>query len=493
MKILLLNMPVKFNSWQNLEMPLGIAYIASELEKHGHNVEIIDYEVEPFGKIEFQNILNSSKPEVIGVSFRSSSYASAKNICSLIRQTNPDIKIALGGHHATAFPEDTLKDMNADFIVRQEGEYVMARLLEALNGDDDLDKIKALTYRKGEMIINNEPGEFIEDLDALSFPAWHLLPIERYVTGSILTSRGCPFSCIYCDKGISTRKVRFRSPQNIYQEIVAFEERYKKRRIYFVDDYFLLNKNRLLEIFNLITRDERLRFKWYCQARVDGVDSEILDSAKKSGCEMITFGIETGDKDELNYINKKATLEQAQRAITLAKNEGIKTRANFMIGFPISTPKTIGNSIRFAKIINADLYRFFIVSPLPNTVLWDRVEALHPEITQIGWDKFDFYSPSFDTVEIKKEDLIKYVMASYLYVLRDKIIWELTIGFVPRGIKLLYLSLRSRRIRGNLSIAFPACVNLFLESWFIIRNLKKGDRLNYIKAMFKLAASIKNG
>ena len=193
MKILLLNMPVKFNSWQNLEMPLGIAYIASELEKHGHNVEIIDYEVEPFGKIEFQNILNSSKPEVIGVSFRSSSYASAKNICSLIRQTNPDIKIALGGHHATAFPEDTLKDMNVDFIIRQEGEYVMARLLEALNGDDDLDKIKALTYRKGEMIINNEPGEFIEDLDALSFPAWHLLPIERYVTGSILTSRGCPF------------------------------------------------------------------------------------------------------------------------------------------------------------------------------------------------------------------------------------------------------------------------------------------------------------
>lgn len=490
MKVLLLNMPIQFNSWQNLEMPLGIAYIASELERHGHNVRVKDYEVETFERTQFQNELKAPQPDIVGISFRSSSYACAKRVCSIIKETGPGIKILLGGHHATAFPEGTLKDMGADFLVRGEGEYVMAELLEALAGKNNLNRIKSLTYRENETIISNEPADMIENLDALLFPAWHLFPIEKYVTGSILTSRGCPFSCIYCDKGVSTSKVRFRSPENIYREIIAFEEKYKKGRIYFVDDYFLLNKKRLSGLFDLLTNKRSLRFKWYCQSRVDGIDTEILEGARKSGCDMIIYGVETGDEAELEYINKKVTLGEAKRAIRLSKDAGIRTRANFMIGFPISTPVTVINSIRFAKNIDADLYRFFIVSPLPNTVLWERLEKLYPELTNTGWEKFDFYSPSFDTVEIKKEDLVKYVMAAYLYVLKNKVIKELTIGLIPRLLKLFYLILRSKRVRGNLSVTFPACVNIFLEEWFIIRHLKKAERISYIKEMFALANRI---
>lgn len=486
MKVLLLNMPVQFNSWQNLEMPLGVAYIASEVEKHGHNVSIKDYEVEYFEKTQFQNELNIFKPDVIGISFRSSSYSSAKKICSIVRETNPVIRVVLGGHHATAFPEDTLTDICADFVIRGEGEYVMSQLLDVLRSNSDLRDIPGIVYRQNGKITKNVLTDGIADLDRLTFPAWHLLPMEKYVTGSILTSRGCPFSCIYCDKGISTRNVRFRSPQNIYQEITAFEEKYKKGRIYFVDDYFFLNKKRLSELFNLIIDDGHLKFKWYCQARVDGIDSEILERAKKSGCEMIIYGVETGDEDELEYINKKATLEETERALQLSKSAGIKTRTNFMIGFPISTYKTISNSVRFAKKIDADLYRFFIVSPLPNTVLWERIEKLHPELADVGWDKFDFYSPSFDTAEIKKEDLIKYVMAAYLYVLKDKVIKELTIELLPRLGRLLNLVFKNKRIRGNLSVVFPACVNLFLEEWFIIRRLKFKKRFFYIGKMFAL-------
>lgn len=485
-------MPVKFNSWQNLEMPLGIAYIASELERRGHKVVIKDYEVQHFEEADFQGMLKELNPAIAGISFRSSSYASAKKIYSQIRQVNPDIKVILGGHHATAFPEGTLNDMGADFIIRGEGEYAMAELLEALEGNGALDKIKGLTYRKAGIAVSNEPRDSIEDLDALGFPAWHLLPIEKYAIGSILTSRGCPFSCIYCDKGVSTRKVRFRSPQNIYQEIKDFEEKYKKGRIYFVDDYFLLHKKRLSEIFDLIINDERLKFKWYCQARVDGIDEEILNGAKKSGCDMIIYGIESGDKTEIEYMNKKTTLEQAQEAVRLTKQAGIKARANFMIGFPISTAATVSNSIRFAKKINADLYRFFIVSPLPNTILWERLEKLYPQLAMAGWEKFDFYSPSFDTVDLKKKDLVSYVMAAYLYVSKNKVIRELTIELLPRTAKLLYRVLSNRKIRGNLSVAFPACVNLFLEEWFIIRHLSRDERIKHIKEMFSLVNRINN-
>lgn len=488
MRVLLLNMPVNFNAWSNLEMPLGLAYIASELEARGHQVRIKDYEVEFFARKELQKELDTFRAELVGISFRSASYNSAKIAVTILRELCPGIIIVLGGHHAAAFPEDTLKDIPADFVVRGEGEYVMALLADALGGNSAFAGIPNLAYRRNGEIIKTDTAESNFDLDNLHFPAWHLLPMDKYVTGSVLTSRGCPFSCIYCDKGISTRKVRFRSPENIYKEIVAFEERHKKGRIYFVDDYFFLHKRRLNEIFNLILERGGPKIKWSCQARVDGVDDEeLLRKAKRTGCDLIIYGIETGDERELEYMNKQSTLREAEQAVKLTRRAGIRTRANFMIGFPISTHETVGNSVRFAKKLNADLYRFFVVSALPNTVLWERIRELHPEIAGVGWDKFDFYSPSFDTEGIKKDDLIKYVMAAYWYVLRGKVIRELTIGFLPRLVKLLCLALRTKRVRGNISPVFGACVNLFLEVWFILRRIAPKARVPCFRAALAIA------
>lgn len=488
MRVLLLNMPVNFNAWNNLEMPLGLAYIASELEARGHKVRIKDYEVDFFAREELQKELDVFKADLVGLSFRSASYNSAKIAVSIVRELCPGLAVVLGGHHAAAFSEDTLRDIDADFVVRGEGEYVMADLADALSRNSEFTGIPNLTYKRNGKIVKTDTVESSFDLDDLHFPAWHLLPIDKYVTGSVLTSRGCPFSCIYCDKGISTRKVRFRSPENIYKEIVAFEDKYKKGRIYFVDDYFFLNKKRLNEIFNLILERGGPKIKWSCQARVDGIrDEELLSKAKRTGCDLIIYGIETGDEQELKYMNKQSTLREAEEAVRITRRAGIRTRANFMIGFPISTRQTVGNSVRFAKKLNADLYRFFVVSALPNTVLWERIRELHPEIAGVGWDKFDFYSPSFDTAGIKKDDLIKYVMAAYLYVLYGKVIRELTIDFLPRMVRLFCLALRTKRIRGNISLTFGACVNLFLEVWFILRRINPKYRLLYLRAAFAIA------
>ena len=488
MKVLLLNTPIRFNSWQNLEMPLGIAYIAAELEKRGHQVAIKDYEVEFFSAEQLEKDVGDFNPDIIGISFRSSSYGSAKKIADFIKSIKPDIYIVLGGHHASAFSKETLMDIPADFVVRGEGEYVMRDLVEAISKKGDFTKIPGLTHRFNGQIIDNPPAENMPDLDSISFPAWHLLKIDKYVTGSILTSRGCPFDCIYCDKGVSTRRVRFRSIESIYNEIATFEKRYKKGRIYFIDDYFFLHKERLKSLFTLILKNNEVKIRWYCQARVDGVkDIELLKQAKKCGCEMIIYGVETGDEEELKYINKKSGLAQAEEAIENTRRAGIKARANFMIGFPVSTVKTVSNSIRFAKKLNADLYRFFVVSPLPNTVLWDRVIAEHPEIAKVSWDKFDFYSASFDTKGIKKEDLVKYVLAGYFYVLKNRVLLELTIGLIPRLFKLLFLFIKTQRVRGNLSKAFPSSINLFLEEWFIMRHIPPKGRLAYLKEMLAIA------
>ena len=216
MKILLVNTPIRFNSWQNLEMPLGIAYIAAELEKCRHQVAIKDYEVEFFSTEQLEKDVSDFNPDIIGISFRSSSYGAAKKIAAFIKSIKPDIYIVLGGHHASAFSKETLMDIPADFVVRGEGEYVMRDLVEMISKKWDFAKISGLTYRFNGQIIDSPPAENIADLDSISFPAWHLLPIDKYVTGSILTSRGCPFDCIYCDKGVSTRRVRFRAIETIY-------------------------------------------------------------------------------------------------------------------------------------------------------------------------------------------------------------------------------------------------------------------------------------
>ena len=490
MKVLLINIPVQFNSWQNLEMPLGISYIASELENHGHEVRLKDYEVEYFQEEELKALLLQFNPELVGLSFRSSSYVTAKRICMIVREMKHKAHIVLGGHHVTAFLEDTMEDMQADFAVRGEGEYPMVELIEALNSKRDLSNVSSLTFRKDGKIISNLRSPGIRELDNLSFPAWHLLPMDKYVQGSVLTSRGCPFSCIYCDKGISTRLVQYRSPENLYKEIVDFEKKYKKGRTYFVDDYLFLYKKRLVQIFDLMIQDKDLNIKWTCQARVEGVDADILARAKQSGCHQIIYGIESGDEEELEYMHKQSKPEDTERAIHLTREAGILSRANFMIGFPITRHVNVHNSLHFAKKIRAGIYRFFIVSPLPNTVIWDRMEELHPELRSISWDKYDFYTPSWDTLEIKKEELKAYVLASYLYVLKRNVLRELTLQFIPRFIKLLSLAIKKRRIRGNLSVTFPACVNLFLEEYFIFRNIPRSLRLHYFIEMLKKVRQI---
>jgi radical SAM superfamily enzyme YgiQ (UPF0313 family) len=409
-----------------------------------------------------------------------------------LKEIDRDITVVLGGHHVTAFPEETLRDLLADFGICGEGEFSMSELLGALGGGTAFSDIPGLAYRCNGGIKKNVSARQINNLDILPFPAWNLLSMDKYVTASILTSRGCPFCCIFCDKGVSSRRVKFRSPRNVFDEIVLIKEKYGKDRIYFVDDYFFLNKPRVMELFELLLKNN-VKIKWSCQARVDGLDSEMLNLAKKSGCSMIIFGVETGDEEELRYIDKRTTLAQAREAIRLTKEAGITARSNFMIGFPISTSRSVGNSIRFAAELKADLYRFFVVSPLPNTVLWDRVQKIHPEISKISWDKFDFYSPSFDTEGLKKEELLDYVGAAYLYVLKRPFLREITIEFIPKIIRLLKAVLKTRRLRGNLSSIFSRSVNLLLEEWFLIRNMKFKSRLPYLKRIFSLQRKIGHG
>jgi len=455
-------MPIVFNKRENLEPPLGISYMGAMLAQAGHKVFLKDYEIEHFSKENIASFVANNKIGLVGISFRTASYKSAKIFVEALEQVRNDVLIVAGGHHASAFPEHTISNMPCDVVVKGEGEYAINELAEAVECQRSLEGIKGITYRSGGQIIDNEQRPPIIDLDELPFPERQKLPYEHYNVATILTSRGCPFSCIYCDKGISTRQVKFRTPENIYRELSQVNKAYPDKRIYFVDDHFFLAKERLNKIFDLIEKN-KIKFSWVCQARADGVDAEILKRAKEIGCELIMYGIESGDPSELEYMRKQATTQQARTAIMLTNEAGIRVRTNFMLGFPISTHKTVRNTIKFAGSVPADVVRFFSVAPLPNTELWDRVYGRDIDLNKIRWDEFDFYTPTFPIPGLSCKDISAYVGAAYIHVLKKKVLRELTLTFLPRFIKLLYLGCKTRRLRGNVSIVYPSTVNLLLD------------------------------
>lgn len=488
MRILLANMPITFGKKENLEPPLGISYLGAVLKDCGHDVILKDYEVEDFSQEELLAFIKKNIIELVGISFRTASYRSAKIFANTLRRLEKPVIIVSGGHHATAFPEEVIKDLPCDIVVRSEGEDTIKELVSILESKKHLSSVKGITYAQGKNIVRNDERPAILNLDTLPFPARKMLPYERYSVATILTSRGCPFSCIYCDKGVSTRKVKFRSPESVYKEIREVTNQFPGKRIYFVDDHFFLFKSRLNKIFDFIESDNH-KFNWVCQARVDGVDYEMLNRAKQAGCDLIMYGIESGDQDELDYMRKQTTPEDARKALIWTKQAGIRARANFMLGFPISTHRTIRNTIKFAKNVPLEVVRFFSVAPLPNTELWERVYGNSIDISKIEWDKFDFYTPVYSTPELSSDDILSYVGAGYIHVLKNKVAIEL-LTFLPRFIRLLYKSFKSGKVRGNISIVFPSMVNFFIDLNNVVHLKRLGKKINFMIRAIYLEAKI---
>lgn len=487
MKVLLLNMPVAFNKWQNREMPLGVAYIASSLLNAGHEVMIKDFEVEHFSKDVIDSQMKKFKPQVIGLSFRTTSYRSAVEAALTIKSIDPKVVLICGGHHSTAFSEDVIKKTGCDIVVRGEAEETVVDLMNVLERGEDLGGVAGITYKNEGNLLRTKNIDLIKDINKIPFPAWSLLPMQKYSIHSLITSRGCPFSCIYCDKSVSTRRVRCRNAENVYEEIVKLRECYGDKLIYFVDDFFFQNRKMNDELFRLI---KPLGLKWQCQSRAGAINKELVKKAKDAGCETIIFGLETGDPDELKFIRKNSTLEKARNAVVLAKEAGIHVRANFMLGFPISTKKTVINTIKFAKSLPIDNCRFFIVTPLPNTELWEYVCANNLIAHNVDWGNFDLYSLSFRIPAISAQDLISYAGAAYLHVLKKRILREMTIELPGNLFKFATRFFKTGRIRGNISPVFSSSVNLLADLWFLLKKKSFFSKLCYLFRIAKFERNI---
>jgi len=355
-----------YNSIQRVYPPLGLLYVGSALEEEGHKAEILDFFVEkdPLKKIE----KNVKYFDAVGISVNRDYYYEAEDIAKKIKEIDPSIHIVIGGQFCSLYPKKSLEYLkSADISVDGDGEQAIKDIANVFSGHKKISEVAGVHYREDNEIKSGRPTCNIIDLDSISFPARHL--VDKYVYGkagdtdfykqkvtSMITARGCPFKCRYCVRPtIAHNQFRKRSVKNVIQEFEEINGKYGT--VIIADDTFLSDKKRSAEILDKIIEIGSDMDLWVT-TRVDNSEKGIYKKMKKAGVKYITFGIESGNQDVLDYYNKGTNLNQIKKAVELSKKMGFISAGNFMLGAPIETKEHIENTIKFACSLPLDFVGF---------------------------------------------------------------------------------------------------------------------------------------
>ena len=360
--------------------PLGLCYLSSLMKACGHIVKIVDFEAEDEERNEIIDSIISCAPEVIGITAATTVFHHAKEIAEEIKK-RLSIPIVIGGPHVTLVREKAMRDGGYfDYGIYGEGEETFRELITVLESSGSVDTIKGIMYRKNGEIIVNEPRPYLDDLDALPFPDFESLQLNKYCCHipqkgvvpflPVATSRGCPFLCIYCSApSIFGKKVRFRSVNNVLDEFEYIVKDLKIFHLAFVDETLCLNRRRLVDLCRgIIERGLELTMEGW--TRPNTVDEEVLGLMKKAGFVQLSFGIESGDAEILKIIRCDVKKEDVQKAFTMAKRVGLETKGFVMIGHPYETKQTASNTLKFIRNLkDCDQIYINITTPYPGTKL----------------------------------------------------------------------------------------------------------------------------
>jgi radical SAM superfamily enzyme YgiQ (UPF0313 family) len=387
--------------------PLGLLSIHTYLKAKGVESSILN-----LAGIKEEEY-NIPEADIFGISITTPLYASAKKLVALLRAKYPESKIVIGGVHATVLPEQTYSDLKPDYLVSGDGEEALLRIA--------LGKVPQGIVVGGNIDISNQP---ILDRSALKYP-WvctntlHGAPEGKNST-TIITSRGCPFSCSFCCK-YDKCKVRYRSPQQVFEELVQLKNVYNIEHVRFIDDVFTLDKNRLLKICELI---KPLNITWTSITRADLVDAQMLVAMKEAGNTEMCFGVESGASKQLKKMRKNEKPEDMIRAIKLARDFGIKTKVFLLFGFPGENKETVYETMEFMRLAKPDKYTMSTFVPLPGSAVYDHPEKYNVKIVNKAWEEYWFYWDLGD----KRGYFIEYPNADEIYRLRDELKKFLTAG-----------------------------------------------------------------
>ncbi len=423
-KIVLVNPPMhieevygKFSEWGGASPPTGLCYLAVYLRDHNYDVSIIDGEALRLSCQETVNKILNEQPDLVGLSCKTLWVINAGKIANAIKEKNHNITVIAGGHHVTSLPKQSLEEFPGfDAIVMGEGEITVLDYIDTINANDDLSNVKGIAYRNSNDIKVNQRREETLDINQLHKPAFDLLPeltvhynpslanVKSLPAFPLITSRGCPFQCAFCDRNVFGNTTRIPPAEYTFSIIEDLYYKHGISNLLFDDDNIMINKKILFKLMELI-RESDMKLSFSCQARVNSIDEESLTLLKESGCWQLMFGIESGSQKILKAMKKGTKLHQIENAISLCRKLGIKTFGMFILGFPGETIETLQETVEFIKALKLNDIACFLFTPLPGSDIYEHIEKYGQYKKQ--WDKGNSMEHSLFIPEGLEEKTLK--------------------------------------------------------------------------------------
>lgn len=396
-RILLINPSYPFEEFPRLLVTLP--YLASALRGAGHEVEILDLLLSRTDAAKIEARMGRLRPQLVGITSVTLNHHIAEDIARWVRACDGEVPIVMGGPHVSFEIEGSFARLPGalDYVGIGEGEHTLVELARALEGRMDVRDVRGLAARDRATgkVHKNAPRPLEDDLDTIPEPARELVPLARYLAfdshASVVTSRGCPYECIFCSAPAWTgRKVRYRTPSLCVDEIERLAA-HGFTEITIEDDLFTLYRKHFLAVCGeLMKRDTGIR--WNAFSRVDTITPEVVETMAKAGCQAICFGVESGNQEVLDLVKKRSNLDKVKEAMRMTQEVGISALASFIIGLPGETVETLRKTVEFADQLHEEfgsLYGFHILSPFPGTEVRERAADYGLEILTSDWREYD--------------------------------------------------------------------------------------------------------
>jgi len=414
--VLLINPPdtkSKYKKYFNIRIPpLGILYIAAVLEENGVDVEVIDCAAGDIGYSGIEKRVKETEPFLVGITSTTPLIPEALRSAEAVRRVS-NAYIVLGGPHATFMHNEILREnASIDIIVKGEGEYTVLDIYRTLRTGGDLAAVDGIVYRRGERIVENPDRPPVEDLDALPYPARHLVPPDNYrvfddnlAVATMICSRGCPMQCSFCaSSALHGKRVRRRSTGDVVEEIRQIQDNLGISAIGFMDDTFTLYPRWVAEFCREVIEQD-LGIEWGCTARVDRINRSLMDLMKKAGCHTLFFGVESGDQGILDRVKKGTHIDQIKQVFATAHDLGMRTIASAAIGLPGETRETANKTIKFVKSLKPSFALFSVATPYPGTDFFSKIRE--DGSLQMDWSQYDLLSSVVETSSLTREEIKK--------------------------------------------------------------------------------------
>lgn len=400
MKVLLINPPVPNILRESLPSvvedetgvypPLGLLYLAAYVEQIDNcSVQVLDCQAQKTDHEALSVLLGQIRPDIVGIQVMTFTVVDAVIVAKTVRGKCPDAFIVLGGPHPSIYPWETVELPEVDAVISGEGEYIFSALVQALLSGEKPETVTGV-------LTSNMPRKpcdirYIPDLDQLRMPAWHLINLGEYSSPlaranpviTMMSSRGCPSRCVFCDRPQMGRQFRKRSAPDVVAEMRYCREQYNIGEIKFYDDTFTIDRQRVIDICDLII-SEGLNIGWDIRARVDNMTPHMLDKLQEAGCYRIHYGVETGSPRIQKRLRKDLDLQQVGEVFKQTREKGIEVLGYFMIGCPDETAEDVKMTLDLLHNLPMDYAHISIFTPYPGT-------QIYAEALETGFYKEDYW------------------------------------------------------------------------------------------------------